>query len=82
MTKEKVRLVCTRVRGEPLMFPDNKTGPCFVCGWTVQYRPHASKDWVLICVQCFEDRVTSGDEVALDRRMVEDFLEYVRKQQQ
>lgn len=64
-------LVCARVKG-PLLMADNLTGPCAMCGWTVQFRPHAPVSRILRCVQCMSDTITPEDTVEVTPETVED----------
>jgi hypothetical protein len=53
--KETV-VVCVRVRAEDgLMLPDNLTGKCSECQWTIQYRPNAPSIGTKVCLECALD---------------------------
>jgi hypothetical protein len=75
---DRIILMCARVTG-PLMLPDNRTGKCDVCGWRVQYRPHAPKRSILRCMQCAAELMATSDEIITTPGMVEDAMAFFRK---
>lgn len=79
--KEPVILMCAKVTGK-LLLPDNLTGPCDVCGATVQYRPHAPTPHILRCMGCVAALIEPGDTFSTTQRMLDDAAEYFRKRKQ
>jgi hypothetical protein len=78
---EPIILACARLEGD-LLFPDNKTGSCDVCGVVVQFRPHAPEPRVLRCMDCTFELFEPGDTLSTNQRMIDDFKTYLRKQMQ
>jgi hypothetical protein len=75
---DRIVLMCARVDG-PLMLPDSLVGRCDVCGWKVQYRPHAPKHRILRCMQCAAELMGTKDEIITTPGMVEEAMAYFRK---
>lgn len=80
MTRKDAVLLCERIT-TPLILPDNRLGKCCECGWRVQFRPHAPKSRKM-CRQCARDLIPPDTEVLTTRRMLEDFLDYVKRGRQ
>lgn len=83
MTDDEVPiLMCAPVKGGELQLPDNLTGPCDICGTTVQYRPHAPVPHVLRCMACAFENMEQGDTMKTTPEMMADAARYFRKRQQ
>jgi len=79
--KGQTKLVCARING-PLYLPDNLTGKCAECGYRVQYRPHAPKRAIRVCMECWSDTLSPDDnpEVTVTKRSLDDLRTWLRKQ--
>lgn len=75
---EPIILCCAKVDG-PLLFADNLTGPCDVCGVTVQFRPHAPQNCILRCMKCMWELIMSDDEITTTSQMIEDAKAYFKR---
>lgn len=76
---EPVILCCAPVTGEGLLLPDNLTGPCDLCGVTVQYRPHAPTPHILRCMPCAVVLMEDGDRIMSTPQMLADARDYFRR---
>jgi hypothetical protein len=59
-----------------LYIKDNLVGACSKCQQPVQYRPHAPRPHILICMQCV-DFDPDRDTMSIPPRMIEDVVQYI-----
>jgi len=62
-------------------FTNNRIAYCFDCGKSVQFRPHAPKDALKICVQCAIKRMDSeiGEpEIFMTNESLKEIKEFIK----
>lgn len=65
MTVNKKYLLCALTTEPSVGFTDDLYGKCSDCERKIRYRPHAPKNVIRICVECFDKRF-AGQEVTVE----------------